>query len=428
MKVLAIALDAASYHAFRKLESYMPTVSKLRANGLSGILKTVPPPTTAIGFPAMFQGLNPGKSRSFCFENDQPDYRLQFFNKADKLVGDRVWDILSREGYKCLVLNLPMTYPAKPLNGILISSFDSTGEDWTWPPDLKSKLSFDPRERNIRKFHDLNEYARYWFARTRVIKNIALNLLSQDNFDFAFIGFLILDRLGHYLMHLKQAEPLFRWAHKLIDDAIAELIAKTKPEHVIIASDHGMHPVSKAFCLNTWLFEKGYLAIRRDLEELFLMYPLSITPDKFDLAYSPAWSVGQGAIVLNHECWASWIEMGLQDEIIEGLQREYDPDGGLSPFSKIMRREEVWHGPYLEQMPDILCLPNKGYLIHWVRLLPRRYQTIQNYSDHDMDGFYCISPAPHAEQTASILDITPTILSLMEVKIPDDLDGRPLQY
>jgi len=432
MKVLAIALDAASFSAFQQFSRYMPNLGQLRSKGLSGILRTVPPPTTSIGFPAMFQGLNPGKSRSFCFDSTGQDYRMTFFDKADKLVGDRVWDILSREGFKCLVFNLPMTYPAKPINGVQIASYDATGDKWASDEVVKGDLAkwgFIPWEKNIRDFNNLQDYARYWFDRTQLIKSTALKLLRGDNYDFAFIGFLILDRLQHQLMHLKQGEPLLRWAHKLIDDAIGELIEATKPEYVVIASDHGMHPVSRAFNLNTMLLEKGFIQLKSKARELFFTYPVYLDLDSIDFTQTYAWSVGQGAIVINDDRFHNKVtNSSVHDALFDILNSELDPATNASPFEGIFRKDEVWSGPYLKYMPDILCLPNSkaGYFVHWVRIGTRRYQQF-NYSDHDMNGFYCVSPASKTgEQIASILDITPTILTLMEVKLPNGLDGRTI--
>ena len=245
VKVLLIGLDAASHRWISLFHSYLPTFTRLMQNGMHGPLITVPPPTTSVGWPALFQGLNPGKSRSFCFSRDLKDYRMQFFSKANFLEGDTVWDILSREDYKSLVFNVPMTYPAKPLNGTLVCSFDSTGPGWAYPKDamqICADAGFLPfEEKDISKFATYGDWFDYWVRRETLVKDLALHFIEAENPDFAFVTFLMLDRLGH---KFAVKDPLsYRMSYMAIDRIIRDLIEKSDPEHIIIASDHGMIPL-----------------------------------------------------------------------------------------------------------------------------------------------------------------------------------------
>ena len=42
---------------------------------------------------------------------------------ADNRDGQTLWEILSAQGYRVAVLNVPMTYPPQKVNGVLISDF-----------------------------------------------------------------------------------------------------------------------------------------------------------------------------------------------------------------------------------------------------------------------------------------------------------------
>jgi hypothetical protein len=97
------------------------------------------------------------------------------------------------------------------------------------------------------------------------------------------------------------------------------------------------------------------------------------------------------------------------------------------------RKEELFHGPELEGLPDIICLPRDGrYVDMGLGFVSNKwFDKVSIVSGtHRPEGILFLrGPDVQAGvelQGASILDLAPTILYLLGVPVPDDMDGRVL--
>jgi predicted AlkP superfamily phosphohydrolase/phosphomutase len=88
----------------------------------------------------MVTGLNPGKHGIFWFTEDVPEtYEYRFINGSFRK-GKAFWRILSEEGQRVGIMNVPVSYPAEPVNGVFVSGIDSPSADdprFTHPPELR---------------------------------------------------------------------------------------------------------------------------------------------------------------------------------------------------------------------------------------------------------------------------------------------------
>ena len=53
-----------------------------------------------------------------------------------------VWDYLTDQGGRSIVINVPTTYPPEPLNGVMVTGMltPSQAVEWTHPSSLKHDL------------------------------------------------------------------------------------------------------------------------------------------------------------------------------------------------------------------------------------------------------------------------------------------------
>jgi len=116
-------------------------------------------------------------------------------------------------------------------------------------------------------------------------------------------------------------------------------------------------------------------------------------------------------------------------EEIGGVQ---NPETGKA-FARVIRREEVYSGKYVEKAPDLIILPAEGYVLG----VSLRAKALWDLSmkgwrrTHKLSGIFLAYGAGIKEgveiQGASIYDLVPTILHIFGVPISKDLDGRVLK-
>ena len=121
-------------------------------------------------------------------------------------------------------------------------------------------------------------------------------------------------------------------------------------------------------------------------------------------------------------------------EVKEGLLGLVDPNTGERPFKNVFTREELFTGPYEGLAPDVLfysddfsyCLRGGGTS----KTKQLFKNTADRISNHDLHGIFMMS-GPGSRKgadlgTASIMDLAPTILHIMGIPVPDDMDGKVL--
>src|SRR5262249_7594291 len=250
---------------------------------------------------------------------------------------------------------------------------------------------------------------------------------------------------------------------------------------VLIASDHGFGPVHKYCSLNIWLLQEGFLKLKSDLitRAKRLLFSLGVTPELAlrlakkipikrlrpgrGLSSRPGASslLGKFFLSFNDVDWGRSVAFSkgnygqiyvnlrgrepdgavpmhqyetVREEIIERLRALEDPLTGERWAGRVSRREEIYNGPLIEDAPDIAFLPTD------MRQLPlgnADFTSNKFMVDafgisgcHRMNGVLiargaAIKPSCRLE-AASIYDVTPTLLYLLDLPIPDDLDGRIL--
>jgi predicted AlkP superfamily phosphohydrolase/phosphomutase len=147
------------------------------------------------------------------------------------------------------------------------------------------------------------------------------------------------------------------------------------------------------------------------------------------------------------------VEPGPQyDEVRDRLIRELEawrhPVTGEPMVQKAYRREEVYSGPHVSEAPDVVVhwalhkgysyafrLSNKSRKRAWLEQVdpnqPQYLPFFTGKSGHHRDDGIFLGQGPAvragaAVEGARIIDVAPTILHLLGVPVPTDMDGRVL--
>ena len=118
-RVLMIGIDSATFDSMTPWieEGQLPNFARLLREGAAGKLESVPNINSAPAWSSIVTGKNPGKHSIFYFvEDDSEHYSYQYLNASFR-TAKPIWQILSEAGKRVGVINVPISYPAEPLNG-----------------------------------------------------------------------------------------------------------------------------------------------------------------------------------------------------------------------------------------------------------------------------------------------------------------------
>ena len=144
-KVFVIGLDCADPKlVFEMWPDELPNFRRLMEGGLYGNLESSHPPITVPAWTSMLSSKDPGQLGFYGFRN-RADYSYNRMSIATSkaITEDRVWDILSRDARQVILVGVPQTYPPRPVNGHLITSFltPSVNSQYTYPAGLKQEIA-----------------------------------------------------------------------------------------------------------------------------------------------------------------------------------------------------------------------------------------------------------------------------------------------
>ena len=141
--VVLIGLDGATFDVIKPLcdEGRLPNISTLMREGTSGDLRSTIPPVTAPAFSSLLTGCNPGQHGVYDFYGRKSDsYNPEPQNGAS-IKAEALPAIFSRQGRTTGTVNVPMTYPPRPLNGYTVTGMMTPpGAAYTYPPELQMTL------------------------------------------------------------------------------------------------------------------------------------------------------------------------------------------------------------------------------------------------------------------------------------------------
>ncbi len=439
-RVVFIGLDGTPYTFMQRLiaEGRAPNAARLVQQGSLLRMDSVWPWVSSVAWSTMMTGVNPARHGIFGFIDRDPASGRQFIPTARNMKAPTLWEVLSAAGKRVIVVNVPVTYPPRPVNGILVGCFLSPSlEKAVYPesflPTLKSLgyiVDADPWKARRSKELALQEVNAVLEARIRTL----FHLVDNEEWDYLHLHIMETDRLHHFLwQQMEEGHPTYAPAfydfYRRIDDMLGQLAAKLDDRTTLMwMADHGFCTVKKEVYVNRWLMDNGWLKLR------------TIPPDRqkgldeVDPA-SVAYSLDPGRVFLRVRgrekdgCVAPGAEYeALRAEIAAAALELRDPDDGAPVFQAAFRREELYHGPYLEQAADLILAPYDGYD-------PKGplYKETLTYKGDELVGMHTYDDAmlyiggQTIPQTRfSVLNVMPTILSLMGVPPPPGLDGTSL--
>jgi len=483
IKVIIIGLDAATWDVLIPLtrNEELPTLDFLLKGGVFGTLESTIPPVTGCAWLSMATGLNPGKTGVIDFLKKDVDLSLTPVNSSD-FRNKSLWDLLSKKGKNCIILDYPMLYPAYPLNGAIISTWG--GKLDTFPKKLKQEIQDLVNDYDIfvdyhnEKYNDINLFLHDLnVALDKKIK-VTEYLLEEWDWDLFVNVISFTDWIQHRMWHyIDEKHPLYNKAEsrkirpyfiafwKRIDSLIGKMLKHT--DYMIIVSDHGMGPQYGCFNVLKWLEKKGYVVRKRGLKPMFrriLSYiantPLkNILPEKvkkrgrtflsiatdLDLSKSKVYVIGHtipfGAIYINSKNRKSngMVDEGKEYEELKralidsllNLRNDINRDVEVTVYDV----KKIYSGDKVELLPDIIFTIN-----NWSCVIVKDFKASFLWKDapysnrhtgsHRLNGIFLAYGSDikngFEAKGLKIYDVAPTILHMFNAPIPKNMNGRVL--
>jgi predicted AlkP superfamily phosphohydrolase/phosphomutase len=286
----------------------------------------------------------------------------------------------------------------------------------------------------------------------------------------------------------KKFENVIRDTYIKMDAVLGELLSKLSDDvNVIIMSDHGAGPCYKAVFINKWLEEQGLLKYVEKKREVGLLQVLkrmhhiiktTIPPKGLEWMKRTFPGLRQkvkSKIVFSDIDWSRtkvWsfgrestnLFINVKDRFPEGIVasgREYerlrdavgtavktisDPETGEQAVGEVYRGEDVYHGSCMDNAPDLLVTWKNHQYTSWPGYNDRNreifepslyhsdfndWSELQKGGNHRPDGIVFMKGKSMGRgvslQDANIVDLAPSILYLLGVPVPADMDGQVLE-
>ena len=455
-RVLVIGLDCATPQFILgpdRLE--LPHLEALAAAGASGVLASCSPPITVPAWACMTSGKDPGTLGCYGFRNRRDhSYAPMVTADATAIREPRLWDMLSRAGREVVCLGVPQTYPPKPVNGCLVSGLltPDTSCEYTYPKSLSTELEralgtfildvddfrTDDKEGLLKRIHA--------FMHNRF--DAAEYLMASKPWDFFMMVEMGLDRLHHAFWQFcdpdhPRYEPgnafadAFRVYYQTLDARIGRLLSTVGDETaVLVVSDHGAKALHGGVCMNQWLMNEGHLAVHDRVDGV-----RRIEDCRIDWSKTRAWSTGgyYARIFLNVEgrepegVIAREDYESFRDGLIDTIEAMAGPGG--NPLGNRALKPEAIYSSVRGIAPDLVvylgdlhwrCVGSVGHDSVYVS----ENDTGPDGANHAMDGLIIMDDRSGRGGVelagARLPDVASTVLSLLSVDVPADLQGVSL--
>ena len=453
-------------------------------------------------------GKNGGKHGIYRFtERDFSSYQYKFVNGGFRRA-ETFWKILCGAHTGCVV-NVPMTYPAEPLNGCMIAGFDAPGsasKGVAYPDDLISEMiAKNGPYRITRDLGNLVRRGANWdLAAAQLLENMEMRydhtvyLMDKYDWDLFTVVFNETDHAHHYFWKFfdpqhpdykpKEAEKYgsaILDVYKRMDDITGRFMEKNPEVTVMIVSDHGggintrggelvaewlerlglMHRETKSSGAGN-ILGRGFNRLARSGYHLANKYLSTETKFKLIRLMPSLRSKVEAAVRLGGIDWGRtrafcdgaqddiWINLEGRDPMGTVKESEYDElceyicselreavdvITGESIIQDVFRKQDVYNGSYMERAADISFNWKPEGVVSGIKTPGTADPQPAEWSwpadkptgGHSMDGILIAAGPRIAQgvslQSASLIDVAPTVLYCFGEEIPEDFDGKVVE-
>jgi len=273
------------------------------------------------------------------------------------------------------------------------------------------------------------------------------------------------DRVGHVMWRFMDpkhpaydAKGAAQWgggllkAYQLMDSIVGDAMAAADKHHaaLIVLSDHGFASFRKAVNYDTWLVVNGYMTLKTGVQvkerNVEMLFDQGQFWENVDWSKTRAYAMGLGELYINMKGRESQgiVNPGpeadaLKAELQQRLLQFTDPETGEHPVRRVIAREQAYKKFDPNMIPDLFITNNDGYRVSWQTSLggipkellePNKQVWSGDHCSVDPEivkGIFFYNRKLATDRPPYIADVYPTVLGLLGVKAPYELDGEELK-
>jgi predicted AlkP superfamily phosphohydrolase/phosphomutase len=479
-KVVFIGIDSADYSQIKRMSKNdeLPNIRKFE-NFFLGRLQAPIPPHTAPSWTSMLTGTNPGKHGIFYFKDILTDKLVSSLDVSTRYV----WELIGTKGKGSIVVNVPLTYPVRPFNGIMISGVHAIKADATsvYPqsiiPQVARDYKFDLQGINL--FYSFSKDPKAACARLlddeESRADLFCRLLQENPWDFACIVLTSLDRIQHYAWGMKsESDPVsvyvanaYHRMDKLVG-TIMESVSDYQDCVTLLTSDHGFEDKTNTVYVNTILAKAGLLTPRsltdkfeskitdfslntvapkipkklatiliRVADRLTPLFPgllsgtnrFDVPPIDYSRTQAYAYSYGLVAVNLKGRNVSGIVSPKDKEKVASRVAQALAvslSQSGIKP--RILSANHYYSGLKIDKAPDLVIEPIEGCYFSC--------NVNSDVTDSKTEGEHSTLAVLGAigkdiQRTSKpgipeVWDVGASILSLLGFEVPTEIDGKPL--
>jgi predicted AlkP superfamily phosphohydrolase/phosphomutase len=364
-RVVIVGLDGMPYGLMETFahDGTMPNFGDLVDEGVFKPMASSIPEVSSVAWSSVITGKNPGEHGVFGFTDVAPGTYRTTFPNYNALKARPFWE---REGNgRSVIINMPMTFPARPMNGVHIAGFVALDlERATYPDslvpilkDMDYRVDVDSQKAHETLGFFLRDLDKTLQARIKTYRH----LWREEAWQVFALVFTGTDRLAHFLWDAYEDEEheyheAFVDHFREIDKVIGEIARSLRDDDVLIMlSDHGFERLKHDVYVNYLLKEEGFLTFKD-----------GDTPGlKAVASDAKAFALDPGRIYIHSEERYPGGSVRASDRkaIVEDLVALFESleIDGEKAIQCAYRGKELYRGAQMHRAPDVVLLGNPGY-------------------------------------------------------------------
>lgn len=263
--MIILGLDGATLSVLRPWTEAgeLPTFKRLFNESVHSDLESTEPPVTIPAWLTFATSRTPEDLDMYGFTHFNREIREPELTH-DRYVSGKLWDVVSDQGGKSVVFNIPGSYPWQEIDGTIVAAAPEYKESYAYPEERWDELVnlVDGYKLRIDAESGTEEYVQQGLDLVEKRFTAFEHFIEQEEPDLAVGLIRATDRIAHHYWNEEITEDNdLLDVYKTVDRRLGKFLKRHEEENVVIMSDHGFEAIDSYFAVNNVLQQRGFTTL-----------------------------------------------------------------------------------------------------------------------------------------------------------------------